>query len=435
MEDDRLLAVGGCDVEQLAAEHGTPLWVLDRAELMGRARGYRAAFGPEVAVIYAAKALCVVGVLQLLAAEGLHVDVASAGELATALRAGVPGERLVFHGNNKSPEELRAGLAAGVARFVVDNATELERLDALGRERGRAIDVQLRVTPGVEVDTHHAIATGRDDAKFGFCLRTGAALEGIAAALSAPGLRLRGLHAHVGSQLLDAEPSIRAAEALVDVLDQVRSRHGVVLRELDLGGGLGVDYTGEVEVELERFASTLIAAVASRCARHGLAVPSLSVEPGRSIAAPAGLTLYEVGDVKDVPGVRTFAAVDGGMSDNLRPALYGARYTAAAAGRRQHGETGTRSYRLAGKHCESGDVHAADVDLPADLAPGDLVALAVTGAYHHSMASNYNRVPRPAMVLVADGTSQVLVRRETVADVLAHDVVLPTPIGARGARS
>jgi len=411
-------------VEQLASEHGTPLWLLDREELVARARAYRSAFGPGTTVVYAAKALCVIGVLQVLAAEGLHVDVSSAGELETARRAGVPGDRLVFHGNNKSEDELAAGLDAGVGRFVLDNLTELRRLDAHGSERGRPVDVLLRVTPGVGVDTHHAIATGHDAVKFGFALDSGAALDGIARAAGARGLRLRGLHSHVGSQLLDPEPSVQAARLLVQLAAQARDRLGVELSELDLGGGLGANYAGE-EVDLAGYATQLRHVVAEACARHGLALPALAVEPGRSVVASAGVTLYRVGDVKQVPGGRTYAAVDGGMSDNPRPQLYGARYTAAAAGPGSGVSGGVRPYRLAGKHCEAGDMHAADVELPVELAPGDLVAVAATGAYHHSLASNFNRLPRPAMVLVGDGAGQLLVRRETVADVLALDVTLP----------
>jgi diaminopimelate decarboxylase len=424
VEEGRLVAVGGVAPRRLAEEFGTPLYVLDGAELLGRMRGYREAFGPQADVVYAAKALCVTGVLALAAREGLWVDVASGGELATAVRAGVPPERLLLHGNNKSDEELRAAADLGVGRVVVDSFAELDRVAALGRARGRDLDVTLRITPGVEAHTHEFIATGQDDSKFGFTLSAGLAHEAVARALGAEGVTLRGLHSHIGSQVQVLAAFARAASLLVGFLADVRDRHGVTLRELNLGGGLGIAQTGdEPEVALGAYARTVLEAVEKACAEHDLAVPRLAVEPGRSIAGPAGITLYTVGTVKEVPGVRTYLSVDGGMSDNPRPALYGARYTFAAAS--SGGDGGDpRVVTIAGKHCESGDVLARDVALPAGLAEGDLLAAAATGAYNASMASNYNRLPRPAMVLVADGDARLLVRRETIGDVLSRDLPL-----------
>jgi len=431
-----MVAVGGLAVEEIAARFGTPLYVIDRDELVGRMRAYRAAFGPEVTVTYAAKALCVTGVLALAAAEGLSVDVASGGELATALRARVPGARLVFHGNNKSDEELAAGVAAGVGRFMVDSFDELDRLAAVGRERDEPVDVVLRVAPGVEAETHAAIATGHDDVKFGFTLSAGLAHEAAARALAEPGLALHGVHCHIGSQISSLGGFTAAAALLVGLLADLRDRHGVTLGELNLGGGLGISQTADqVEVDLRAYARAVTGAVAAACAARDLDLPHISVEPGRSLVGPAGLTLYRIGTVKRIPGVRTYLSVDGGMSDNPRPALYGARYEFAAAGPAGGGRAGggraggapaggTRMVSVAGKHCESGDVLAHEVALPADLGPGDLLAVAATGAYNHAMASNYNRVPRPAMVLVAGGEARLLVRRETLDDVLALDVPL-----------
>jgi len=423
LEGSALVAVGGVPVADLAERHGTPLHVMDRAELVGRMRAYREAFA-DADVVYAAKALCVTGVLQLAAAEGLGVDAAGAGELATALRARVPAGRIWLHGNDKSPAELRTAVEAGVGRIVADGFDDLERTSALAVAHGRRQPVLLRVTPGVAAATHRAIATAGDDVKFGFSLSRGLAHRAVTRALALPGLELRGVHCHVGSQVVDLSAFELAAERLVGLLADARDEHGVVLPELDLGGGLGIRYlAGDPEVPLPTYAATLRAAVARACAAHGLPVPRLAVEPGRSIAGPAGLTLYTVGAVKDVPGVRTFAAVDGGMGENPRPALYGARYTFAPAGRaRTLGPV--RPVTVAGRHCESGDLLGVDVPLPVDLRAGDLLAMAATGAYAQSMASTYNRFPRPPVVLVGDGEERLLVRGETLDDVLSRDVLL-----------
>jgi diaminopimelate decarboxylase len=376
-----------------------------------------------VTVAYAAKALCVVGVLEVAAAEGLHLDVASEGELATARLAGFPMERVLFHGNNKSRAEVELAVELGVGRIVVDSFAELELLEGLGRD----IDVLLRITPGVEADTHAFIRTGHDDTKFGFTLSGGLAHEAVARTLAARGLRLRGVHCHIGSQVHTADAFATAAGLMVGLVADVRQRHGVDLDELNLGGGLGVAYTADDQApSISQYAEALRTAVEQEAGRTGLRTLRLGVEPGRSITGPAGITLYTVGAVKDVPGVRRYVSVDGGMSDNPRPALYGAHYTFVPAGDRTMASDGAL-YSVAGKHCESGDVLAHDVLLPADLAAGDLLAVAATGAYNHAMASNYNRLPRPAMVLVGVGRADVLVRRETVEDVLARDVPLGPP--------
>ena len=419
----RLTAVGGVDAGALAHEHGTPLYVLDRAELVGRMQAYRSAFGDDVAVTYAAKALCVVGVLQLAAAEGLHLDVASGGELHTAQLARFPMGRVVFHGNNKSLAELEQAGRLGVGRIIADSFSELERLSEVGARLGCDFSVLLRVTPGVAAITHDFIRTGEDDSKFGFTLSAGLAHAAVERALALPHVELRGLHCHVGSQVTAADAFRAAAVLLVGLVEDVRERHGVVLPELNLGGGLGIAYTrDDVPLPVEDYAKDLHATVGAECARRDLPAPRIAVEPGRSIVGPAGLTLYRVGTVKEIPGVRTYVSVDGGLSDNPRPALYGAAYTFAPAG--DGAPAGpTRPVTVAGKHCESGDVLGRDVDLPLP-AEGDLLAVAATGAYAFSMASNYNRLPRPAVVLVGDGSSQVLVRRERYEDVVARDVPL-----------
>jgi diaminopimelate decarboxylase len=422
--DGRLAALGGVEVERLAAEHGTPLWVVDRAELVGRMREYREAFGPEVGVVYAAKALCVTGVLQLAAREGLWVDVASGGELATTAAAHVPMERVVFHGNNKSVAELEEAARLGVGRIVVDSFAELERLADVAARFEHLFRVLLRVTPGVETDTHAHIRTGHDDSKFGFTLSAGLADRAVDRAVELPGVELVGLHSHVGSQILAGDAFESAVVAMVELLVRMRMRHRAELPELNLGGGLGIAYTrDDLPVPIAEYARRLLAAVDAECASLGVERPRLFVEPGRSISGPSGVTLYRVGTVKEIPGVNTYVAVDGGMSDNPRPALYEARYEFAPAGPGKP-VTQTRLVAVAGKHCETGDVLARDVPLPVDLAEGELLAVAATGAYNQAMASNYNRLARPAMVLVGDGRAELLLRGETVQDVLSHDVPL-----------
>jgi len=420
--DGWLTSVGGIGVDELAARYGTPLYVVDAAELLGRMRGWRAAFDGW-SVAYASKALCVAGVLQLATAEGLSVDVASAGELATAQRAAVPGDRLILHGNNKSVAELDQAAHAGVGRVVADSFAELERMADVAERRGHTFDVLLRVTPGVDTSTHAYVRTGHDDSKFGFTLSTGLAAEAVQVAIKLPGVRLRGLHCHLGSQLLSSEVYEHAAGIMTAFLAEIADLHGLRLDELNLGGGLGITYADESPVTVEEHAAALRAAVATGVRRYGLPPLRVTVEPGRAIVGPAGLTLYEVGTVKSLDGGRTYLSVDGGMSDNPRPALYGARHTFVAAGPPRRGTN--RRVDVVGKHCESGDLLGRDVELPADLAAGDLVAVGATGAYTHAMASNYNRLPRPAMVLVTEGRAQQLVRRETIDDVLSRDQLLP----------
>jgi diaminopimelate decarboxylase len=416
-----LTALGGVAVEDLAARFDTPLYVLDRYELVARIRAFRNAFdGWDVA--YASKASCVAGVLQIVNAEGLAVDVASAGELRTAQHAGVPGSRLILHGNNKSTDELEQAARAGVGRVVVDSFAELDRLSQVAARRDHTFDVLLRVTPGVDTSTHAFIRTGHDDSKFGFTLSTGLAAQAVERATALDGVRLLGLHCHLGSQLLTSDVYVRAAGIMTAFLAELTNLHGVHVEELNLGGGFGITYVDEVPVPIGDQAAALREAVAAGCRRYGLPPLRVTVEPGRSIVGPAGVTLYSVGTVKALEGGRTYLSVDGGMSDNLRPALYGARHTFAAAGAPRVGRP--RRVEVVGKHCESGDLLGRDVELPDTLRAGDLLAVAATGAYTHAMASNYNRLPRPAMVLVGDGRAHTVVRRETIDDVLARDELL-----------
>jgi diaminopimelate decarboxylase len=414
--------VGGIALDALATAHGTPLYVVDGQDLRARCREFVAGFGTEH-VIYASKAWPTTAVLQVVAQEGLLVDVASGGELHTALAAGVDPARIVLHGNNKSPEELDRALEVGVGRIVLDAMEEIDRLDTLAQARGVRARVLLRITPGIDAHTHEYVRTGHDDAKFGFTLSLGLADEALERVLASDALELIGVHAHIGSQVLGVEAFVANAEVAVDLLARWRDEHGITLREVDLGGGMGVAYAPEdAPVAIAELADVVRGAVVARAEAHDLPVPEVLVEPGRAIVATSTLTLYRVGVVKDLPGLSRWVAVDGGMSDNIRPALYGAVHPALVAGRRSDAPDGP--VMLVGKHCESGDVLGIDLPLPTDVAADDLVALAATGAYTEAMASNYNRLPRPAAVLVEDGAARLIVRRESLDDLVRRDVPL-----------
>lgn len=421
-DEDGVLTIGGVAVTDLAAAHGTPLWVVDEEDLRARCRRYQEAF-PDVWVAYASKAWCTTGILQVVADEGLWVDVASGGELHTARRAGVPMDRVVFHGNNKSLAELEMAVALGVARVVVDSLAELDRLGAVARAAGASVPVWLRITPGIDAHTHEFVRTGQDDSKFGFTLSLGLADEALDRALATDGVEVVGVHAHIGSQIFGTDPFVANAEVLVELLARWRDERGVTLGELNLGGGMGIRYTHEDHpVRIRRYGEAVVRAVADACEDHDYPVPQLAVEPGRAIVGPSTVTLYEVGTVKVLPGLRTYVSVDGGMSDNIRPALYDAEHEVELASRESTAEPSAVS--VVGKHCESGDLVAERTRLPADLVEGDLLAVAATGAYTEAMSSNYNRLPRPAAVVVRDGEVRPLVRRETLEDVLARDVPL-----------
>ncbi|MEU5565854.1 diaminopimelate decarboxylase [Micromonospora musae] len=418
--DDGALSVAGLSVRDLAAEFGTPVYVLDEDDLRSRCRDFRAAF-PDVDVYYAGKAFLCRAVVRMIDEEGLHLDVCSGGELATALAAGMPPERIGFHGNNKSIAELTRAVDAGVGRIIVDSFTEIDRLTALARERGVRPRVLVRVTVGVEAHTHEFIATSHEDQKFGFSLAGGAAAAAAFKILDEDVLELRGLHSHIGSQIFDASGFEVSARRVLALQAQIRDARGVELPELDLGGGFGIAYTTQDHPAApEDLAKRLRKIVDGECEAERLAVPRLSIEPGRAIVGPAVFTLYEVGTVKDVDGIRTYVSVDGGMSDNIRTALYDASYSATLASRESAAEP--MLARVVGKHCESGDIVVKDEFLPADVQPGDLVAVPGTGAYCRSMASNYNHVPRPPVVAVRHGQARLIVRRETEEDLLALDV-------------
>jgi len=421
---DGVLEIAGLDVRDIAAEHGTPVLVLDEADLRSRCAEWRDAFadwpsGADIA--YAGKAFMAKAVVRIVAEEGLGLDVCTGGELAVALAAGFPTDRIWFHGNNKSVAELTRAVESGVRTVVLDSFEEVERLAKVAAEAGVRQRVYVRVTPGVEAHTHEYVQTGQEDQKFGFSLASGAAAEACRRAHAQPSLELAGIHCHIGSHIFDTHGFSLAAHRMVELLAAVRDELGFELGELDLGGGHGIAYTAADDpMSPAEHARGLRAIVERECAAVGLAVPRLVLEPGRAIVGPSTVTVYEVGTVKELPGLRTYVSVDGGMSDNIRTALYDARYTAVLASRTSDADP--RNVTLCGKHCESGDIVVHDVPLPGDLRPGDLVAVPASGAYHRSMANNYNHVPRPPVVAVRDGAARVVVRRETEADLLALDV-------------
>jgi len=423
IDGNGFLEIGGCDAVKLARRFGTPLYVLDEDHLRETCRRYRAAFEsrhPNVQISFSGKAFTTAAVCRIIDQEGLALDVSSGGELYTGLKAGVPPPRIVFHGNNKSREELEMAVDVGVGRIGLDNLSEVHLLQEVAAERKKHVDVLFRLAPGVQADTHTHIQTGQVDTKFGFPLVGGAAKEGIAAVLRAPNLSFRGINCHIGSQIFDFEPFRQAAEMMVRFAAEVRDELGAVIEELDLGGGLGVRYLPEDRPpSVEAYAEVVTTEIRAQCERHGLPLPRLMQEPGRSLVAEAGTTLYTVGVVKEIPGVRTYVVVDGGLSDNPRPALYGARYDAIIANRAA--EDRSRTVTVSGKHCET-DTLIADLRVP-DIAPGDILAVQTTGAYNYSMASNYNRLPRPAAVLVSGGKADLIVRRERLTDLVRCDRV------------
>ncbi len=433
---DGAVSIAGVDLRALAAEHGTPAYVLDEADFRARARAFRvgfseafAAIGTGVDVYYAGKAFLCTAVARWAHEEGLRIDTATGGELAVALRAGIPGTDIGLHGNNKSDAEIARALDVGVGRIVVDSLVEIDRIaDAVAarpEHAGRPAPVMVRVTTGVHAGGHEYIATAHEDQKFGLSVTGGQAMAALRAVLARPELELVGLHSHIGSQILDPSGFEAAARVVLALRAELAAATGYLVPEVDLGGGYGIAYLpGDVPLDPARVAKDVAGVVATTCAELGTALPRISIEPGRAIVGPSTATLYTVGTVKPVPlgdgVVRTYVSVDGGMSDNLRPALYGARYWAEVVSRAS--DAAPVLARVVGKHCESGDIVVHDVDLPGDIHAGDLLAVPATGAYGRSMASNYNLVPRPPVIAVADGTTRVLVRRETEDDLLALDM-------------
>ncbi|HET9759119.1 MAG TPA: diaminopimelate decarboxylase [Nocardioidaceae bacterium] len=422
--DAGALEVGGVDLRDLVAEHGSPAYVLDEADFRSRARAFKEAFG-GYDVFYAGKAFLCTTVARWVAEEGLCLDVCSAGELTVALRAGFDPARIGYHGNNKTTAELRRAVEVGVGRIVLDSFHEIDRLVAVVAETGATARVMVRVTAGVEAHTHEYIATAHEDQKFGFSITSGDALDAVRRVLAAPGVELLGLHSHIGSQIFDTAGFEVAARRVLALHAQVSGELGVTMPELDLGGGFGIAYTTQDDPsDPAQLATELTKIVEHECRALDVAVPALSIEPGRAIVGPSVCTVYEVGTVKvvglDAGARRTYVSVDGGMSDNIRTALYDADYSCTLASRTS--DAVPVLGRVVGKHCEAGDIVVKDEFVPGDIAPGDLLAVPGTGAYCRSMASNYNHALRPPVVAVRDGVSTVVVRRETEDDLLRTDV-------------
>lgn len=417
------LTVGGMDTVALAKEFGTPAYLLDENVIRAQCRIYRDAakryFGEDALPLYASKALCFTGVYRIAAEEGLGVDCVSGGELYTARRAGFPAERIYFHGNNKTDNDLEDALDMGVGTIVVDNRDELDALDRLASRRGKVQRILLRITPGIDPHTHKAISTGSVDSKFGSAIETGQAMEIVRAALLKKNVRLVGLHCHIGSQIFDVQPFADAADIMVRFIADIRQKLGYEIDELNLGGGLGVPYTEyDRRIDYADAIRQIGEIVTGYCRKHGIKLPKVILEPGRSLVAAAGVTLYTVGSVKEIPGFKNYISVDGGMPDNPRYALYQSQYTALIANRAKE----PRDYRatIAGRCCESGDLIGENMEIQ-HAKRGDILAVLVTGAYNYSMASNYNRIPRPPVILIRDGKASVAVRRETYEDLCRND--------------
>ena len=420
------LTIGGADAVELAKEFGTPAYVLDENTIRENCRIYKKAatecFGADALPLYASKALCFSGIYKLVAEEGLGVDCVSGGELYTAKKAGFPADKIYFHGNNKTDKDINDALDMGVGTFVVDNTDELDALSKIASARGITQRILLRITPGIDPHTHRAVVTGNVDSKFGSAIETGQAMEIVKRAIATNGVKLAGLHCHIGSQIFDTDPFSDAASIMIRfIADIARECDGFEIEELNLGGGLGVKYTEyDREIDYAKTIGEMAAIIKGFCKDSGIKMPRIILEPGRSLVAAAGATLYTVGSVKEITGFRNYISVDGGMPDNPRYALYQSQYTALIANR----ASAPRDYRatLAGRCCESGDLLGENMEIQK-AERGDTLAVLVTGAYNYSMASNYNRIPRPPVIMVKDGVARVAVKRETYEDITANDVL------------
>ncbi len=424
VNDQGHLTIGGCDTVELAQQFGTPLYVMDESEIRRACASYRESieryYDGKGLVAYASKAFSCKAICRVILEEGLGLDVVSGGELYTALSAGFPPEKLFFHGNNKTPQELREALECGVGYIVVDNVFELELLGELASSQGKTANILLRIKPGVDAHTHQFIRTGQIDSKFGFALETGEAMAAVERALSLTGIHLKGLHCHIGSQIFDREPFEAAAEIMIGFLADIHDRWGRELEVLNLGGGFGIKYLSDHNpIPYDKYMEGISRVVKQACAQRGIATPLIVMEPGRSIVGAAGITLYTVGGVKEIPGIRTYVSVDGGMTDNPRYILYQSEYEALIANRADQPKDTVVT--VAGRCCESGDLIGEGMPLQRTQ-PGDLMAVLSTGAYNYSMASNYNRVPRPAVVLVWNGTPRLVIRRECYEDLVRNDL-------------
>ena len=419
------LEIGGCDTVELVKKYGTPLYVMDEMIIRNNCRMYKNAidryYDGNGLVLYASKAFCTVAVCKIMEQEGLGLDVVSGGELYTAIKAGFPMEKVYFHGNNKTIEEIEMGIEHNVGCFVVDNETELFNIEKTASEKGKKVKILLRVKPGIDAHTHDFIKTGQIDSKFGVALENGEAHRIVEKAAKMKNIELAGVHCHIGSQIFELEPFELAAEIMLSFIAEVRDKFGIRMYELNLGGGFGIKYTEkDAPLEYEKFVESVSKVVKRICSEKNLGKIFILMEPGRSIVAPAGITLYRVGSVKEIKGIRKYIAIDGGMSDNPRYALYNAEYTALLANKPDKPKT--EVVTIAGKCCESGDLIAKDIKMPA-AEPGDIVAVLATGAYNYSMAMNYNRIGKPPVVLVRNGKDRLIVKRETYEDIIRNDLL------------
>lgn len=418
------LSIGGADAVELAQQYGTPLYVMDEKLIREHCRSFCQSmekyYGGKGLVCYASKAFCCKAMCRIMNEEGMGLDVVSEGELYTALSVGFPAEKICFHGNNKTDHELMYALESGVGRIIVDNIHELERLNALAEKTGITANIMYRVKPGIDAHTHSFIMTGQIDSKFGVALETGEAYEAVKLAVAAEHINLVGLHCHIGSQIFDIDPFVKAAEVMLEFIAKIKDELGFEIRDLNLGGGFGIKYTEDDRpVEYDRYMEKVSEKVKEVCRERNISLPFILIEPGRSIAAPAGVTLYTVGSRKEIPNIRTYVSIDGGMCDNPRYALYQSKYDIEAANKMNMERDDLVT--IAGKCCESGDLIGEGMPVQR-LEPGDILAVLATGAYNYSMSSNYNRIPKPAVVMVNDGESRVVVKRETLEDIVRNDI-------------
>ncbi len=418
------LTIGGCDTVELAKEYGTPLYVLDETTIRNTCRAYVNSFkkfyNGNGMPLYASKALSCKELCRIANEENLGLDVVSGGEIYTAVQAGFPMEKVHFHGNNKTADEIRFAIKSKVGKFVVDNLYELELLDEIAGEEGITANISFRIKPGVDAHTHNFIRTGQIDSKFGFALETGEAFNAVKKTIKLKNVNIKELHCHIGSQIFDIEPFVTAAEIMIDFIAKIKNELGINIPELNLGGGFGIMYTEKDEpVPYENYMEKVSVAVKEKCSQYGIDVPFIYIEPGRSIVGEAGITLYTVGSKKEIPNIRTYVSVDGGMTDNIRYALYQSDYTVLNASKAN--QEPNDIVTVAGKCCESGDLIQENTKV-ADPQAGDILAVLSTGAYNYSMASNYNRIPRPAMVMVKDGQPIVIIKRESYEDLVRNDV-------------
>lgn len=418
------LTIGDCDSVELCEKYGTPIYVIDETVVREHCKLYKSSidlcYEGKGLVFFASKALCNKEMVRLVKSEGLGVDVVSGGELYTALCAGMEPEKICMHGNNKTDEELSYALDSRVGRIVADNLPELEKIDRMAKEKGIVQKVLFRIKPGIDAHTHNFIMTGQIDSKFGFALETGEAHEAVLKALKCENIAVGGIHCHIGSQIFESEPFKEAAKVLIDFIADIKSETGYEMKELNLGGGFGVTYTEKDDpIKFNKYIEDVSVVIKEEAAQKGVNLPFIMMEPGRSIVATAGVTLYKAGAIKDIPNIRRYVSIDGGMCDNPRYVLYQSEYTALVANRA--GDEKTQKVTLAGKCCESGDLIGENMSIQ-NVTAGDIIAVLTTGAYNYSMSSNYNRIPRPPIVMVKKGKSRIIVKRETYEDLVRNDI-------------